>query len=138
MAILLNKNLHWHSLSRGTKLYSGLKLQSPCLFATGRPNLSVDFYSRVNKRVQCGTRNCKPIKSLVGMMLIGTPKVSYRVPSEGTCIDDDKRPYSYINGLGGDLTSSLAIYDTMQKLEESYRHPLCKLGLQSSRLPSCL
>ncbi|MBA0744318.1 hypothetical protein Gogos_006950, partial [Gossypium gossypioides] len=40
--------------SCGTKVYSGLKLQSPCLFATGRPNLTADFYTRVNKSLQCG------------------------------------------------------------------------------------
>ncbi|KAK8996658.1 hypothetical protein V6N11_081924 [Hibiscus sabdariffa] len=155
MAISLNANLHHPSLSCGTKLYSGLKLQSPCLFATGRPNLSADFYSRVNKSLQCGTRNCRPTRSQVGMMPIGTPKVPYRVPGEGTwqwvdlwnalyrervifigqhideefsnqilatmlyldSIDDNKRLYFYINGPGGDLTPSLAIYDTMQSLK---------------------
>ena len=32
----------------------------------------------------CRTQNCKPTKSRVGMMPIGTPKVPYRVPGEGT------------------------------------------------------
>ncbi|KAK8614521.1 hypothetical protein V6N13_068321 [Hibiscus sabdariffa] len=32
-------------------------------------------------------------------------------------IDDNKRLYFYINGPGGDLTPSLAIYDTMQSLK---------------------
>ncbi|KAL1087813.1 hypothetical protein V6Z11_D08G208900 [Gossypium hirsutum] len=68
MAISLNTNLHHPSLSCGTKLYSGLKLQSPCLFATGRPNLTADFFSRINKSLQCGTRNSKPTRSRVGMM----------------------------------------------------------------------
>ncbi|MBA0835112.1 hypothetical protein Goarm_007416, partial [Gossypium armourianum] len=70
--------------SCGTKVYSGLKLQSPCLFATGRPNLTADFYTRVNKSLQCGTRSCKATRSRVGMMPIGTPRVPYRVPGEGT------------------------------------------------------
>ncbi|KAG4171629.1 hypothetical protein ERO13_A12G222000v2 [Gossypium hirsutum] len=155
MAISLNTNLHHPSLSCGTKVYSGLKLQSPCLFATGRPNLTADFYTRVNKSLQCGTRSCKATRSRVGMMPIGTPRVPYRVPGEGTwqwvdlwnalyrervifigqhideefsnqilatmlyldSIDDNKRLYFYINGPGGDLTPSLAIYDTMKSLK---------------------
>ncbi|XP_052874026.1 ATP-dependent Clp protease proteolytic subunit-related protein 2, chloroplastic-like isoform X2 [Gossypium arboreum] len=84
MAISLNTNLHHPSLSCGTKLYSGLKLQSPCLFATGRPNLTADFFSRISESVQCGTRNSKPTRSRVGMMPIGTPRVPYRVPCEET------------------------------------------------------
>ncbi|KAB2070878.1 hypothetical protein ES319_A08G185200v1 [Gossypium barbadense] len=155
MAISLNTNLHHPSLSCGTKLYSGLKLQSPCLFATGRLNLTPDFFSRISESVQCGTRNSKPTRSRVGMMPIGTPRVPYRVPCEETwqwvdlwnalvpraiyiirqhideefsnqilatmlyldSIDDNKRLYFYINGPGGDLTPSLAIYDTMESLK---------------------
>ncbi|KAH1106326.1 hypothetical protein J1N35_010094 [Gossypium stocksii] len=156
MAISLNTSLHHPSLSCGTKLYSGLKLQSPCLFATGRPNLTADFFSRISESVQCGIRNSKPTRSRVGMMPIGTPRVPYRVPGEGTwqwvdlwnalviprasyiigqhtdeefsnqilatmlyldSIDDNKRLYFYINGPGGDLTPSLAIYDTMKCLK---------------------
>ncbi|XVF52717.1 hypothetical protein PTKIN_Ptkin05aG0040900 [Pterospermum kingtungense] len=155
MATAFNTNLHHPSLSCNTKLYSGLKLQSPCLFASGRPNLSADFYGRVNKSLQCGTRNCKPTRSRVGMMPIGTPKVPYRVPGEGTwqwidiwnalyrervifighhideefsnqilatmlyldSVDDSKRLYFYINSPGGDLTPSLAVYDTMKSLK---------------------
>ncbi|TYI15715.1 hypothetical protein ES332_A08G205200v1 [Gossypium tomentosum] len=140
MAISLNTNLHHPSLSCGTKLYSGLKLQSPCLFATGRLNLTADFFSRISESVQCGTRNSKPTRSRVGMMPIGTPRVPYRVPCEETwqwvdlwnalefsnqilatmlyldSIDDNKRLYFYINGPG-DLTPSLAIYDTMESLK---------------------
>ncbi|KAL4340495.1 hypothetical protein GQ457_08G027280 [Hibiscus cannabinus] len=139
MAISLNANLHHPSLSCGFKFYSGLKLQSPCLFATGRSNLSAELYSKVNKSLQCGTRNCKPTRSRVGMMPIGTPKVPYRyrervifigqhIDKEFSnqilatmlyldSIDNNKRLYFYINGPGGDLTPSLAIYDTMQSLK---------------------
>ncbi|CAK7355754.1 unnamed protein product [Dovyalis caffra] len=155
MAFSLNANLNQPSLSCGTKLYSGLKLQCPSLYATGRPNLTAEFYSKVNKSLQCGTRNHKSTQAAVKMMPIGTPKVPYRTPGEGTwqwvdiwnalyrerilfigqnideefsnqilatmlyldTIDDSKRMYLYINGPGGDLTPSLAIYDTMQSLK---------------------
>ncbi|XP_022759322.1 ATP-dependent Clp protease proteolytic subunit-related protein 2, chloroplastic-like isoform X2 [Durio zibethinus] len=80
MATSLKTNLHQPSLCCGTKLYFGLKLQSACL----RPNLSADFYGRVNKSLQRGTRNCKPTRSRVRMMSIGTPKVPYSLPGEGT------------------------------------------------------
>ncbi|KAG6788424.1 hypothetical protein POTOM_004490 [Populus tomentosa] len=100
-------------------------------------------------------RNHKPTRAAVKMMPIGTPRVPYRTPGEGTwqwvdiwnalyrerilfigqnideefsnqilatmlyldTIDDSKRMYLYINGPGGDLTPSLAIYDTMQSLK---------------------
>ncbi|KAH9777494.1 ATP-dependent clp protease proteolytic subunit-related protein 2 [Citrus sinensis] len=89
------------------------------------------------------------------MMPIGTPKVLYRTPGEGSwqwvdlwnalyrervifigqnideefsnqilatmlyldSVDDSKRVYLYINGPGGDVTPTLAIYDTMQSLK---------------------
>lgn len=93
------------------------------------------------------------------MMPIGTPRVPYRVPGEGTwqwvdlwnalyrervifigqhideefsnqilatmlyldSIEDSKSLYMYINGPGGDLTPSMAIYDTMQSLKYPVR-----------------
>ncbi|GMN32522.1 hypothetical protein TIFTF001_003721 [Ficus carica] len=103
-------------------------------------------------------RNHKPTRAQVGMMPIGTPRVPYRTPGEGTWqwvdlwnalyrerviflgqnIDEEfsnqilatmlyldsvenKRLYLYINGPGGDLTPSLAIFDTMQSLKS----PVC-------------
>ncbi|CAA6673618.1 unnamed protein product [Spirodela intermedia] len=88
-------------------------------------------------------------------MPIGTPRVPYRTPGEGTwqwvdlwnalyrervifigqnideefsnqvlatmlyldSIESSKKIYLYINGPGGDLTPSMAIYDTMQSLK---------------------
>ncbi|GAV70361.1 CLP_protease domain-containing protein [Cephalotus follicularis] len=156
MAVSLNTNLqHPPSLSVGTKLYSGLKLQSPSLYATGKPNLNAEFYGRVHKSLQCGTRNYKPTQSRIRMMPIGTPRVPYRTPGEGTwqwvdlwnalyrervifigqhideefsnqilatmlyldSVDDSRLLYMYINGPGGDITPSMAIYDTMQSLK---------------------
>ncbi|KAJ0906432.1 putative endopeptidase Clp [Helianthus annuus] len=40
---------------------------------------------------------------------------------------NSKRMYMYINGPGGDLTPSMAIYDTMQSLQSPIWHPLCGL-----------
>ncbi|OMO80927.1 ClpP [Corchorus olitorius] len=89
------------------------------------------------------------------MMPIGTPRVPYRVPGEGTwqwldlwnalyreriiflgqhideefsnqilatmlyldSLNDNKRMYFYLSGPGGDLTPSLAIYDTLKSLQ---------------------
>uniref|UniRef100_A0A2P2JAW9 ATP-dependent Clp protease proteolytic subunit n=2 Tax=Rhizophora mucronata TaxID=61149 RepID=A0A2P2JAW9_RHIMU len=155
MALSLNATLHQPSLSCGTKIYSGLKLQSPSVYATGSPNLTAEFYGRVSKSLQCGSHNHKPSRAIIKMMPIGTPRVPYRTPGEGTwqwvdlwnalyrervifigenideefsnqilatllyldTIDDSKRIYLYINGPGGDLTPSLALYDTMQSLK---------------------
>lgn len=154
MAVSLNVNLHQPSLSCRTKLYSGLKLQSPSLFQTEYPNVSAEFYGRVHKSLQCRI-NHRPTRSRIGMMPIGTPRVPYRNQAEGTwqwvdiwnalyrervifigqhideefsnqilatmlyldSIDDSRRIYLYINGPGGDITPSMAIYDTMQSLK---------------------
>ncbi|KAK0586838.1 hypothetical protein LWI29_013182 [Acer saccharum] len=81
MSVSLNQQ---PSLSCGTKLYSGLKLQSPGFLATVKPNLSAEFYGRVHKSLHCGSISNKPTRSPVRMMPIGTPKVPYRTPGEGT------------------------------------------------------
>ncbi|XP_048231123.1 ATP-dependent Clp protease proteolytic subunit-related protein 2, chloroplastic isoform X2 [Ricinus communis] len=109
MAFCLNTNLNQPSLSCGTKLYSGLKLQSPSLYATGRPNLTAEFYGRVNKSLQCGTRSHSAIHAGVRMMPIGTPRVPYRTPGEGT--------WQWVDLWNALLTPTLAIYDTMQSLK---------------------
>ncbi|KAJ7952433.1 ATP-dependent Clp protease proteolytic subunit, partial [Quillaja saponaria] len=141
--------------SVGTKLYSGLKLQSASPFKAGIPNLTAEFYGKVHKCLQCRTHNHKPARAQIQMMPIGTPRVPYRTPGEGTwqwvdlwnalyrervifigqhideefsnqilatmlyldSIESSKKLYMYINGPGGDLTPSLAIYDTMQSLK---------------------
>lgn len=106
-----------------------------------------DYYKRPN--------GSKPSRGRFQMMPIGTPRVPYRTPGEGTwqwvdlwnalyrervifigqhideefsnqilatmlyldSIDSSKRLYLYINGPGGDLTPSMAIFDTMQSLQ---------------------
>ncbi|XP_059443345.1 ATP-dependent Clp protease proteolytic subunit-related protein 2, chloroplastic [Corylus avellana] len=70
--------------SCATKLYSGLKLQSLGAFGTGVPNLTAEFYGKVNKSLQPRTRNNIAMRGRVRMMPIGTPRVPYRTPGEGT------------------------------------------------------
>ncbi|KAE8055169.1 hypothetical protein FH972_012030 [Carpinus fangiana] len=67
-----------------TKLYSGLKLQSLGAFGTGVPNLTAEFYGKVNKSLQPRTRNNIAMRGRARMMPIGTPRVPYRTPGEGT------------------------------------------------------
>lgn len=143
------------SLSCATKVFVGLKPQSSSPFGNARPNLTVDFYDKVYKSLRYTCSNSKPTRGRVNMMPIGTPRVPYRTPGEGTwqwvdlwnalyrervifigqhideefsnqilatmlyldSIDDGKRLYMYINGPGGDLTPSMAIYDTMSSLK---------------------
>ncbi|XP_021735999.1 ATP-dependent Clp protease proteolytic subunit-related protein 2, chloroplastic-like isoform X1 [Chenopodium quinoa] len=145
-----------HPLSCATRVFVGLKPQSSSLFGSARPNLTVDFYDKVHKSLHYTFRcNTKPTRGRVNMMPIGTPRVPYRTPGEGSwqwvdlwnalyrervifigqhideefsnqilatmlyldSIDDGKRLYMYINGPGGDLTPSLAIYDTIASLK---------------------
>ncbi|KAL7167343.1 hypothetical protein ACSBR2_037915 [Camellia fascicularis] len=144
-----------HSLSCVTKTFVGLKLQSPSFFGSTKPNLNVEFHNKVHKSIQSRTCDSKPTRARVTMMPIGTPRVPYRTPGEGTwqwvdlwnalyrervifigqhideefsnqilatmlyldSIDSSKRMYMYINGPGGDLTPSMAVYDTMQSLK---------------------
>ncbi|KAL3619386.1 ATP-dependent Clp protease proteolytic subunit-related protein 2, chloroplastic [Castilleja foliolosa] len=141
------------SLSCASKVFEGLRVQSPNCYGAGKPNLNVEFHSRVYKSIQ--SRSGKATRARVSMMPIGTPRVPYRNPAEGTwqwvdlwnalyrervifigqhideefsnqilatllyldSIDDSKKLYLYINGPGGDLTPSMAIYDTMQSLK---------------------
>ncbi|CAL5429767.1 unnamed protein product [Camellia sinensis] len=139
-----------------TKVFVGLKLQSPSSsFGIAKPNSNVEFHDKVHKSIQSRTCDSKPTRARIGMIPIGTPRVPYRTPGEGTwqwvdlwnalyreriifigqhigeefsnqilatmlyldSIDSSKRMYMYINGPGGDLTPSMAIYDTMQSLK---------------------
>ncbi|KAG4378947.1 hypothetical protein AAZX31_17G131700 [Glycine max] len=141
--------------SVATKLYSGLKLQAASSFRAARPNVTAEFYGKVHNTLHCRYANHNPSMARIRMMPIGTPKVPYRTPGEGTwqwvdvwnalyrervifigqeideefsnqilatmlyldSIDNSKKLYMYINGPGGDLTPSMAIYDTMQSLQ---------------------
>ncbi|KAB1217112.1 ATP-dependent Clp protease proteolytic subunit-related protein 2, chloroplastic [Morella rubra] len=144
-----------HPPSCSTKLYSGLKLQSSGPFGAGIPNVTAEFYSKVNTSLQPRTRHHIAMRGRVRMSPIGTPRVPYRTPGEGSwqwvdlwnalyrervifigqhideefsnqilatmlyldSVDNSKKLYMYINGPGGDLTPSMAIYDTMQSLQ---------------------
>ncbi|KAI9076628.1 hypothetical protein K1719_041393 [Acacia pycnantha] len=137
-----------------TMLYSGLKLKSGGPFGARTPNLTASFFAKVHKSLQW-SKNHRPINARIQMMAIGTPKVPYKTPGEGTwqwidlwnalyrerivfigetideefsnqilatmlyldSVDNSKKLYLYVNCPGGDLTPSLALYDTMQSLQ---------------------
>ncbi|KAH7549541.1 hypothetical protein JRO89_XS13G0047500 [Xanthoceras sorbifolium] len=120
-----------------------------------RSTVRVCWTDDIHVRNSLRNPNNKPTRAPVRMMPIGTPRVPYRTPGEGTwqwvdlwnalyrervifigqnideefsnqllatllyldSIDDSKRIFMYINGPGGDLTPSLAVYDTMQSLK---------------------
>ncbi|CAM8993304.1 unnamed protein product [Rhodiola kirilowii] len=121
----------------------------------GHSNVNGEFHARVHRSLHSNISNNKPTRGRVCMMPIGTPRVPYKVPGEGTwqwvdvwnalyrerviyigqhideefsnqvlatmlyldSVDDSNKLYFYINGPGGDLTPSLAIYDTMKSLK---------------------
>lgn len=155
-----SSGLHSHRvlqppLSCATKVFVGLKLQSTTPFQIGNPNLTAGLYDKVHKSINTWPNGSKPSRGRFQMMPIGTPRVPYRTPGEGTwqwvdlwnalyrervifigqhideefsnqilatmlyldSIDSSKRLYLYINGPGGDLTPSMAIFDTMQSLQ---------------------
>ncbi|OVA06791.1 ClpP [Macleaya cordata] len=71
------------SLNCTSNVFSGLKLHSTSLFGSKKPNLTVEFHEKVHKSLQ--SRTCsKPTRARFGMMPIGTPRVPYRTPGEGT------------------------------------------------------
>ncbi|KAL8114492.1 hypothetical protein AgCh_021374 [Apium graveolens] len=124
-------------------------------YGIARPNLSVEFHTKVHNTIQSRTVNGKVNQGRVKMIPIGTPRVPYRTPGEGSwqwvdlwnalyrervifigqnideefsnqilatmlyldSIESSKMMYMYINGPGGDLTPSMAIYGTMQSLK---------------------
>eukprot|EP00262_Sarcandra_glabra_P019401 TRINITY_DN72_c0_g2_i1.p1 TRINITY_DN72_c0_g2~~TRINITY_DN72_c0_g2_i1.p1 ORF type:complete len:291 (+),score=47.08 TRINITY_DN72_c0_g2_i1:103-975(+) len=143
------------TLSCMSKVFVGLKPQSKVSLGNGKPNLNVEFHDRVHQSLTSRLSNKKAVRARIGMMPIGTPRVPYRTPGEGTwqwvdlwnalyrervifvgqhideefsnqilatmlyldSMDSSKKLYLYINGPGGDLTPSMAIYDTMQSLK---------------------
>ncbi|WMV43725.1 hypothetical protein MTR67_037110 [Solanum verrucosum] len=191
------------SLSYASKVYVGLRIQSPGSYGVATSNLNVDFFSRVHKSIESGdmirneviqgqvgvtfvagkmrearlrwfgyvkkrcadapvrrcerTKDGKATRAQVTMMPIGTPKVPYRNPTDSSwqwvdlwnalyrervifigeeineefsnqilatmlyldSIDSSKKLYMFINGPGGDLTPTMAIYDTMQSLKSA-------------------
>ncbi|KAK3038498.1 hypothetical protein RJ639_029796, partial [Escallonia herrerae] len=150
-----DENCFHSSYSCATKVFVGLRLQSPNSFGIAKRNLNVEFHDKVYKSIESRTCDGKATRARVGMMPIGTPRVPYRTPGEGTwqwvdlwnalyrervifigqhideefsnqilatmlyldSVDSSKKMYMYINGPGGDLTPSMAIYDTMQSLQ---------------------
>ncbi|KAJ8497540.1 hypothetical protein OPV22_008092 [Ensete ventricosum] len=143
------------SLSLTSKSFVGLKSQSSSAFGCGPPNVSAGFHCRVHQSLSFRHPAKRGSKGRIFMMPIGTPRVPYRTPGEGTwqwvdlwnalyrervifigehideefsnqvlasmlyldSIESSKKLHLYINGPGGDLTPSMAIYDTMQSLK---------------------
>ncbi|XP_004515759.1 ATP-dependent Clp protease proteolytic subunit-related protein 2, chloroplastic [Cicer arietinum] len=73
-----------HPPSVSTKIYSGLKLQSTRPFGTPSCNANAAFYGKVNKALQFRYANQKSVRAQIHMMPIGTPRVPYKTPGEGT------------------------------------------------------
>lgn len=146
---------HLSPISPSTKLFAGLKPLSTGAFGAGAPNVTTGFHGQVNRSLSLRLPNRRAVHGRVFMMPIGTPRVPYRTPGEGTwqwvdiwnalyrdrvifigqhideeysnqvlatmlyldSIESSKKLYLYINGPGGDLTPSMAIYDTMHSLQ---------------------
>nr|AFK46791.1 unknown [Lotus japonicus] len=70
--------------SCATKIYTGLKPQSASPFGAAIPNVNAEFYAKVDKTLQCRYANHKPVRARIQMVPIGTPRVPYRTPGEGT------------------------------------------------------
>ncbi|KAF3790239.1 ATP-dependent Clp protease proteolytic subunit-related protein 2 [Nymphaea thermarum] len=140
------------SVSCTNKVFVGLRPHS-----TGKPNLTVEFHDKVQQSLKSSGISRKATRARVKMMPIGTPRVPYRTPGEGSwqwvdlwnalyrervifigqhideefsnqilatmlyldSLESSEKLYLYINGPGGDLTPSMAIYDTIQSLKSA-------------------
>ncbi|KAK8946822.1 hypothetical protein KSP39_PZI007118 [Platanthera zijinensis] len=138
-----------------TMFFIGLKPQSAGPLCLMQPNVNAAFHCRVQQSISLRNLNQNYSRPRISMMPIGTPRVPFRTPGEGTwqwvdlwnalyrervifigqhideefsnqvlatmlyldSMDDSKKLHLYINGPGGDLTPSMAIYDTMQSLK---------------------
>ncbi|RLN11398.1 ATP-dependent Clp protease proteolytic subunit-related protein 2, chloroplastic [Panicum miliaceum] len=82
------------SLSVGTRVFVGLRAQTKLgerelmklagSSESSCPNVSAGFYTAVNRRISLGLSNKKATRARISMMPIGTPRVPYRTPGEGT------------------------------------------------------
>uniref|UniRef100_A0A8R7R6T7 ATP-dependent Clp protease proteolytic subunit n=1 Tax=Triticum urartu TaxID=4572 RepID=A0A8R7R6T7_TRIUA len=73
------------SLSVGTKVFVGLKAQTRLGSSESScPNVNARFYTAVNRRVSLGLSNKRATRARISMMPVGTPRVPYRTPGEGT------------------------------------------------------
>ncbi|CAN6179527.1 unnamed protein product [Urochloa humidicola] len=73
------------SLSVGTRVFNGLRAQTKLGSSESScPNVSSGFYTSVNRRISLGLSNKKATRARISVMSIGTPRVPYRTPGEGT------------------------------------------------------
>nr|CAD1830165.1 unnamed protein product [Ananas comosus var. bracteatus] len=139
--------------SVSTKVFVGLRPQSSSgthMLALDRhqfswvwiPNVCAGFHSKVHQSLSLRPSNRKATCGRISMMPIGTPRVPYRTPGEGTWqwvdlwnalyrervifigqhIDEEFSNQVLATMLyldRGDLTPSMAIYDTMQSLKSA-------------------
>ncbi|CAK8562799.1 unnamed protein product [Lathyrus sativus] len=72
--------------SVSTKIYSGLKHQSSRSLGASSvsSNVNAQFFGKVNKVLNFRYANQKPVRAQFHMMPIGTPRVRYKTPGEGT------------------------------------------------------
>ncbi|XP_062232906.1 ATP-dependent Clp protease proteolytic subunit-related protein 2, chloroplastic-like [Phragmites australis] len=73
------------SCSVGTRVFVGLRAQTKLGSSESScPNVSAGFYTAVNRRISLGLSNKRATGACISMMPIGTPRVPYRTPGEGT------------------------------------------------------
>lgn len=70
--------------SVSTKIYSGLKFQSARPFGAATPNVNAAFFGKVHKVLNYRYANQKSVRAQIYMMPIGTPRVPYKTPGEGS------------------------------------------------------
>ncbi|CAL5045600.1 unnamed protein product [Urochloa decumbens] len=76
---------HTNSLSVGTRAFVELRAQTKLGSSESScPNVSAGFYTTVNRRISLGLSNKKATRARISTMSIGTPRVPYRTPGEGT------------------------------------------------------
>ncbi|CAN6202670.1 unnamed protein product [Urochloa humidicola] len=69
----------------GTRVFVGLRAQTKLGSSESScPNVSAGFYTSVNRRISLGLSNKKATRARISTMSIGTPRVPYRTPGEGT------------------------------------------------------
>ncbi|KAL4188045.1 hypothetical protein AMTRI_Chr09g42180 [Amborella trichopoda] len=72
------------SLSCSSKVFVGLRYQSSGPLFVRKSTLAVEFHERVQQSLNSRLSNKKATRARVSMMPIGTPRVPYRTPGEGT------------------------------------------------------
>ncbi|PKA55807.1 ATP-dependent Clp protease proteolytic subunit-related protein 2, chloroplastic [Apostasia shenzhenica] len=67
-----------------TKNFVGLKLQSAGIFSPIKLSVNADFHCRVQRSLSLRNSSKRCVRPRISMMPIGTPRVPFRTPGEGT------------------------------------------------------